>query len=108
MPWEPTRRAGGAWPGDRPVRWAGVARGMGWLLVSTLAALAQLTSVVPLLVVAGGPAGDAMGQIGRVLLGLAWGGLTLWAAWSWIFGRWRLLAAPLLTAGLLLVVSGLR
>ena len=107
MTWDPTRRTGGSWPGDRPVRWPGVARGLAWLALGSAAGLAQLLLVVPLLAVAGGRPGEALGGAAGVLLALAWGGLTLYAAWSWLFGRWRLLAIPVITAALLWVASGL-
>ncbi|MGK2849866.1 MAG: hypothetical protein ACSLFN_02995 [Candidatus Limnocylindrales bacterium] len=104
---DPNRRSPGSWPRDRPIRWRGVAGNLTWFVFGTAAGVAQLALVVPLLIVAGSPAGEAIGGVGRICLTLAWGGLTLWAAWSWVFGRWRVVAAPLVTAALLWVVATL-
>jgi hypothetical protein len=49
-----------------------------------------------------GPVGLA-----KIVLTLVWGGLTLFAAWSWVLGRWRVVLAPLLTVAALIVASNL-
>jgi hypothetical protein len=38
-------------------------------------------------------------------LAIVWGGLTLFAAWSWVLGRWRIVLAPILTIAALAVAS---
>jgi hypothetical protein len=51
-------------------------------------------------------ASDRDGLAGLVLA-LAWGALTLFTAWSWVLGRWRVVAGPLVTMALLwLAASG--
>ena len=97
---DPTQRASGAWPGDRRVHWRGVARGLAWFVVGWVALIVQLAMTLPIYAV-----GSAIGGIGGVLLALTWGGLTLFAAWSWVRGRWRVVVAPILTAAL--IVAGL-
>jgi hypothetical protein len=96
------RRSHGSWPRDRPIRWGGVAGGLGWLVVSWSALIGQLVLAVPMLVVAS----DGDGLAGLVLA-LAWAALTLFTAWSWVLGRWRVVAGPLVTMALLwLAASG--
>jgi hypothetical protein len=92
---EPTRRPDGAWPGDRPIRWGGVAGNLAWFVVGTAAGLLQLGLAVPVLALGGGLSGTA--------LALFWGAMTLFAAWSWVLGRWRVLAAPIATIAAIVV-----
>jgi hypothetical protein len=100
---DPTRRPHGAWPRDRPVRWGALGHSLAWILISTAAMIIQLVLVVPLLIVAASQVGDALGGFARIALALAWGALTLFGAWSWLLGRWRVVLAPLGTIALLLV-----
>ena len=97
---DPTRRQDGAWPGDRPVRWRWLARNLTWYLVTLGALLVQVALVVPVYVV-GSAAGGAVGP----LLALFWGAATGFAGWSWLMGRWRVVAAPIATAVAILVVD---
>jgi hypothetical protein len=100
---DPTRRPRGAWPRDRPVRWGALGYSLAWILISTAAMVAQLVLVVPLLIVAASQVGDTIGGFGRIALALAWGALTLFGAWSWLLGRWRVVFAPMATIALLLI-----
>jgi hypothetical protein len=102
---DPTRRPPGAWPRDRPIRWRGVATSLTWFVVATVALLVQLVLVVPLLIVAASPVGDALGGFARIGLALVWGALTLFAAWSWLLGRWRVVLAPIGTIAVLLIAG---
>lgn len=88
---DPTRRPHGVWPGDRPVRWGSVAGNLTWFVVGTAAGLLQLALAVPVLALGGGRSGIA--------LALFWGAMTLFAGWSWVRGRWRVLVAPVATIG---------
>ena len=94
---DPTRRRPGAWPRDRPVRWSGVAGNLAWFVVGTAALVLQIALAVPVVVI-------GHGTIGTVLA-LVWGGLTLFAGWSWVLGRWRVVLAPPITLGVLLLAS---
>jgi hypothetical protein len=87
---DPTRRAKGVWPGDRPIRWRGVAGNMTWFVVGTAAGAFQLALGLPVLAVGRGWLG--------IGLALVWGVLTLFAAWAWVKGQWRVVIAPILTA----------
>jgi hypothetical protein len=99
---DPTRRRSpGTWPRDRPVRWSGLAGNLTWFLVATAALVVQGLLAIPLVVVTGPAAGEALGGFGRIGLALVWGGLTLFAAWSWVLGRWRVVIAPIATGALL-------
>jgi hypothetical protein len=91
---DPTRRPDGVWPGDRPVRWGRVAGNLTWFVFGTGAGLLQLALAVPVLALGSGPGGTAFA--------LFWGVMTLFAAWSWIRGRWRVLVAPIATIGAIL------
>jgi hypothetical protein len=102
---DPTRRPPGAWPRDRPIDWPGVAGGVGWFIVDTAAFILQLLLAIPLLIVAGSSAGDALGGAARILLALAWGAASLFATWSWMHRRRRVVLAPLCTIALLLAAS---
>jgi hypothetical protein len=102
---DPTRRPPGAWPRDRPIRWRGVAGNLAWFAIATGAMVIQLVLVVPLLIVAASQVGDALGGFARIGLALAWGALTLFGAWSWLLGRWRVILAPLGTVALLLIAG---
>jgi len=90
---DPGRRPDGVWPRDRPVRWGGVASNLAWFVGRTAAVLLQLALAIPILTVSRGPL--------DTVLALIWGGLTLFAAWSWVFGRWRIVLAPILTVAAL-------
>lgn len=81
---DPTRRPPGSWPRDRPIRWRGVAGSLTWFVTSTVAGLIQLGLVIPVLAVASSPAEDALGDLARIGVALVWGGVTLFAAWSWL------------------------
>ena len=102
---DPTRRPPGSWPRDRPIRWRGVAGNLTWLVVASAAAVIQIGLVVPVFVVGSSAAGDGLGGFVRIGLALLWGGLTLFAAWSWLFGRWRVVIAPLVTGAALLLAA---
>ena len=104
---DPTRRSPGSWPRDQPVRWGGLARNTTWFVVGSAAALIQLALVVPLLLVTRSPTGTVFGGAGGIGLALAWGGLTLFAAWSWVLGRWRVVVAPVVTAIVIWLASNL-
>ena len=77
-------------------------------MASTLAGLIQLGLVIPVLAVASSAAGDALGGFARMGLALAWGGLTLFAGWSWLAGRWRVVLTPVATVAVLVLVSTMR
>ena len=94
---DPGRRPHGAWPRDRAVRWSGVANNLAWFVGGTAAGLVQLALAVPVLAV-------SRGWLSTVLA-IVWGGLTIFAAWSWMFGRWRILLAPILSIAALAVAS---
>jgi hypothetical protein len=98
---DPTQRPEGAWPADRPIRWRGLASSLTRFLTTTIAGVLQLALAVPLLVIANAIPPDGVGGLVRVALALAWAGLTLFAAWSWLVARWRVVLAPLATIALL-------
>ena len=104
---DPTRRPRGGWPRDRPIRWGRVAGNLTWFVVGSAAVVVQLVLVVPVLAFGGSDSADDGGGAVRVVLALLWGGLTLFAAWSWIFGRWRVVLAPVLTLLAFAVASSL-
>jgi hypothetical protein len=104
---DPTRRAHGSWPRDRPVRWGRVAGNLSWFVIGSAAAILQLVLVVPILAFGGSASGADGRGAARVVLALVWAGLTLFAAWSWIFGRWRVVLAPVLTVLALYVASAI-
>jgi hypothetical protein len=87
---DPTRRPARTWPRDRPIRWRGVAGGMSWFVIGTAAGAFQLAMALPVLAIGRGWLGTA--------LALVWGVLTLFAAWAWVKGQWRVVIAPILTA----------
>jgi len=70
-------------------------------VVGSAAALLQLALVIPVLAIGGSAVGDGLGGLVRIGLALLWGGLTLFAAWSWLLGRWRVVVAPIVTAAAL-------
>ncbi len=94
---DPSRRPARAWPRDRPIRWGRVAGNLSWFVVSTVAALLQLALALPVLAVAQGWDGT--------VLALVWGAATLFAAWSWVMGRWQIVVAPLVTIVAILAVA---
>lgn len=87
---DPSRRPDDAWPGDRPIRWSRVAGSMSWFVIGTVAGAFQLALAIPVLAIGRGWSGTALAAV--------WGGLTLFAAWAWVMGRWRIVLAPILTA----------
>jgi len=87
---DPSRRPDGSWPRDRPIRWGRVVGNMGWFVIGTAAGAFQLALAIPVLAVGRGWLG--------VALAVVWGVLTLFAAWSWVRGRWVIVVAPILTA----------
>jgi len=97
---DPSRRPPGSWPRDRPVRWRRLADNVLWFVVGSAAAIVQFLLVIPVLglVLTEGTGWDAVVQIAMTL---AWGGLTLFAAWSWVLGRWRVVAAPIVMLAVL-------
>ena len=102
---DPTRRSPASWPRDRPIRWRGVAGNLTQFVVGSAAGLVQLALVIPVLAIGGSAVGDGLGGFVRIGLALLWAGLTLFAAWSWIFGRWRVVLAPVVTAAALFLAS---
>ena len=48
---------------------------------------------------------DAAEKAGHVMVPLAWGGASLFATWSWMHRRRRVVLAPLCTIALLLAAS---
>ena len=102
---DPTRRSPGSWPRDRPIRWRGVFGNLTWLVTASAAAVIQLGLVIPVVIVGGSPAGDGLGGFVRIGLALLWGALTILAAWSWLFGRWRVVIAPLVTATAVMIAA---
>jgi hypothetical protein len=84
-----------------------VAGNLGWLVVASAAALLQLALVIPVLAFGGSAPGDEGRGAIRIVLALVWGGLTLFAAWSWVLARWRVVLAPMLTLLALYVASSL-
>jgi hypothetical protein len=92
---DPTRRPQEAWPRDRPIRWSGVVNNLTWYVVATVALLLQVALALPVWLFGGGLAGT--------VLALAWGAVTLFAAWSWVTWRWRVVIAPLVTIAAILV-----
>lgn len=94
---DPSHRPDGSWPRDRPIRWARVAGNLTWFVIGTAAGAFQLALAIPVLAVGRGWLGVALAAV--------WGGLTLFAAWSWVRGRWRIVIAPILTALALFAVA---
>ena len=77
----------------------GRAGNMGWFVIGTVAAAFQIALAIPVLAVGHGWLGVAMA--------LVWGAATLFAAWAWLFGRWWILIAPIVTFAALIVASAL-
>jgi len=75
----------------------GVARNMGWWVIGTALGAFQLALAIPVLVVGHGWLGT--------ILAVIWGVLTLFAAWAWIMGKWRIVIAPVLTAAAIFVAA---
>lgn len=99
-----SRRSPGSWPRDRPIRWGGVVRNLATFLLTTVAVVAQLVLIVPLLAL---PSGDGLPGVLRIVASLVWAGATLWAGWSWLMGRARGILAPLGTAVVLWFVAAM-
>jgi fatty acid desaturase len=95
------RRSPGSWPRDRPIRWGGVAGGLLWFIVSWASLIGQLLLAVPMLAIA-----RDLGLLGAVIA-LVWAGVTLFTAWSWVLGRWRVVLGPILFGLALVLVSSL-
>ena len=102
---DPTERTPGSWPRDRPIRWRGLASNMTWLVVASAAAILQFALVIPVLGIAAEP--SSSGSLVPVVVALAWGGLTLYAAWSWVLGRWRVVAIPVVMLAILWLAGSL-
>lgn len=96
MPIEP--RHDRHWPRDAPVRWDRFAAVVAYQSVAVLAFAAHLVIGFLLLF-------RLRAEPVDWLLALAWGGLALFAVWSWWFHRWRVAAAPIVIA-VLATVSG--
>ncbi len=86
-----------SWPRDRPVRWGALGRNVSTFFLTTIAALVQFALVLPLL----GVSADAGGGVLRIGLALVWGVGSLWAAWCWVLGQARSVAAPVVTGVLI-------
>ena len=100
---DPTRRRSpGTWPRDRPIRWGGVAGGLLWFVVSWLALLAQLALAIPTVIV-----GSYWGGVIGVVVAVAWGLATIFTAWSWVLGRWRVVLGPVLYGLALMSLIGI-
>ena len=93
----PRRRSRGSWPRDRPIRWSGVVRNLSWFVVASAALVIQIGLALPILLFDVLGRDDGAVGLARIVLSLVWGGLTLFAAWSWVVGRWRVVLAPILT-----------
>jgi hypothetical protein len=94
---DPTTPPDSDWPRDRPIRWGSVAGNMSWFVIGTAAGAFQLALAIPVLAVGRGWLGVALAAV--------WGALTLFAAWSWVRGRWRIVIAPILTGLALFAVA---
>jgi len=103
---DPTERSPGSWPRDRPIRWRGLASNMTWLVVASAAAVVQFALLVPVLGLAVAEPSTSASLV-PVAVALAWGGLTLYAAWSWVMGRWRVVAIPVVMLGILWLAGSL-
>jgi hypothetical protein len=103
---DPTERSPGSWPGDRPIRWRGVASNMTWLVVGSAAAIVQFALVIPVLAIAVAEPSTSASLV-PVAVALVWGGLTLYAAWSWVLGRWRVVAIPVVMIVILWLAGSL-
>lgn len=105
---DPSHRPPGTWPRDRPIRWGGVARNLAWYVLASAALIAQVLLALPIVLIVLLGTDEPRLVLARLVLVAVWAGLTLFAAWSWVFGRWRVLLAPLVTAlALGLVLIGL-
>lgn len=60
-------------------------------MVSWLALIGQIALAIPMLLFAT----DIGGLIGLVVA-MSWGLTTLYTAWSWVLGRWRVVLGPIL------------
>lgn len=99
---DPTRRRSpGSWPRDRPIRWRGVAGGLLWFVVGWGALTGQLVLAIPTLLFAT----DIGGLIGAMVV-MSWGLTTLYTAWSWVLGRWRVVLGPMVFGLALVALLG--
>ena len=57
------------------------------------------------LIVGSSSVAEGLGGFAGIGLALLWGGMTLFAAWFWVFGRWRVVIAPVITGSALVVAS---
>jgi hypothetical protein len=103
---DPTERPPGSWPRDRPVRWGRLADNVTWFLLGSAAAVIQILLVIPLLGLVLTES-SGWGVVVQIAATLVWAGLTLFAAWSWVLGRWRVVAAPFVTIAVLWLASTL-
>ena len=79
-----------------------MAGGLLWFVVSWLALLAQLALAIPTIVFAT----DVSGPFG-IVAAIAWGLVTLYTAWSWVLGRWRVVLGPVLYGLALMSLIGI-
>ena len=86
------------WPRDAAVRWDRFARAVAYQAVAVLAFAAHLVIGFMLLF-------RLRAEPVDWLIALAWGGLALFAAWSWWFQRWRIVAAPVVIVALAIVTG---
>ncbi len=88
------------WPRDGPIRWDRLAARLGYQAVAVASMAAHLVLGVVLVATIGTRLIDW-------LLAIAWGGLALFAVWSWWFHRRRIVLAPVTLAALALVAGRL-
>lgn len=98
------RRRPEDWPRDGPIRWGGVVGNLASYAVCTVAVLAQLLLIIPLLAL---PGGEGLGGLVRPLVALVWGGATLWAAWCWLHVQARAILAPVVSVAAIFLAGAL-
>ncbi len=86
------------WPRDAPVRWDWLFGRLAYQAAAVVSAAAHLVIGFLLLFRLGSEPLDW-------LLAVAWGGLALFAVWSWWFHRWRIVAAPVVIAALAIITG---
>jgi hypothetical protein len=72
-----------------------VVRNLTWYVVTTVALWLQVLLAIPILVLFHGTT--------ATVVALIWGAMTLFAAWSWVFARWRVVLAPVVTIAVFVV-----